>query len=127
MAKKQHGIGLCRDGKKMNVDPKVANANIIKVFVDNPTASTTLLVTASLSSRNYLWAAPSNVAVDTGPSGSKVASVKITANCLGKKKVVGDYADGDDDLTVTLFYDDGTGTLETEQCTFTDISYDDNP
>ena len=119
MAKK-HGIGLSKKVEFI-VDPTRTTSNSIKVFADIPAGTA---VKAYLSSSSHFWDQPTNTTVTTDNV------VTITAFCLRRKKRknVGftktSGGDGDEDLSVTLVYDDGTGSPELDEVTFGDVDYD---
>ena len=121
---KKHGIGLSKE--RVTVDPSRTTLNTVSVFVDDSASFTH--VDGKVESHKWNWLPRQNVSVipltdPTGGSTMTAAIVQIQAYCVGKK-TGGGYGDGDDDLTVTIYYDDPGGGTETDECTFTDIIYD---
>lgn len=118
---KNHGVGLSKKNK-FTVDPtkKPASINTITLFPED-TASLTKAPLAFLSSSSHIWDQPP--AANVSIVGSTIV---IKAFCLLRKKKKTTYGgDGDDDLTITLVYDDGSGgnPTDVDECTFTDVEY----
>jgi hypothetical protein len=58
--------------------------------------------------------------------------INVDVRCLKRKKpgggrIVKTAADGDDDVTITIVFDEGGGNEEFNECTFPDADYDDAP
>jgi hypothetical protein len=124
---KKHGVGLSKG--TLWVDPKGKTKSNITVFVDN--ADKCNKIDAKVDSNTHWWNSDQKVTAivplkdkQTNPT-ITAAAIQIEAHCTGKKSTF--RSDGDDDLIVTISYDDesGSGGLETDECTFTDVDYED--
>lgn len=114
---KKHAFGMSKKDQ-IKVDPTKAAANTITVFADFAAAST--IKYSYLSSSSHIWDQPTSVNVP------KDNTITITAYCLRRrpsKTYAGASSNGDDDLTITLVYDDG-GQQVTDECTFDGLDYE---
>jgi|tagenome__1003787_1003787.scaffolds.fasta_scaffold20650369_2 hypothetical protein len=119
---KKHGIGISKKDKlKVDAKKQPSSVNTLTLFVDD--APGLAGVDALVSSSTYIWARPQSVSVVAPPAGSSIATIVIKAFCLSRRAKKHSYGDGDDDLTITLYYEDGSGGIETDECTFTDVEY----
>ena len=123
---KKHGIGLSK--QPLVIDPTGHTQSTVTVFVDDVLASGAVR-DAQVDSHSHKWIQSRFAGAETltDSHGTAVATaIRATAFCLRRKGSGGHY-DGDDDLIVTVTYDDTTsGDTETDECTFTDVEYQDS-
>jgi hypothetical protein len=97
----------------------IKNNNSFNIYGDD-LGNSSPLPKVYLSSSNFLWGS-ATVAKNTANG------LAVTARCLKRKKPRHDRApapgDGDDDLTVTLVFDEAGSGEETLEFTFDDVTY----
>ena len=118
MAKPNDGcLGLSK--KKF----KVGNDNPFTIFGEDIAIAGAALPNIYLSSRSHIWSTVQNKARKNDDA------ITVVVRCLKRKKsraVAPVSGDGDDDLTITIVFNEGGvgGDEVVNECCFEDVDYD---